>query len=185
MHYQEKHIEFLKQHNTKSLDEITRLFNAHFLTNQSTKAISSFLSRYKVRSERLNNKPSTAFKKGHKPAWTMPIGTIFTDKKGRSYIKISDVIGEKPKDRFRPLQQHIWINHHGEIPENHIVIFVNNNVPDKYTIENLVCISRREFVIINNLMGNISNDFVALKIAMAKLIIAKNDAIRTVQQGGL
>lgn len=78
----------------------------------------------------------TMFKKGHVPANTMYDGHERQYEDGYVYVRVR---------QGKYVQKHhlIWKEHHGEIPEGHLISFKNGNKAD-FRIENLECISLQE-----------------------------------------
>jgi len=86
----------------------------------------------------------TRFGKGHKPANTVPIGTVVLDHYGYQKQKIRE---NAPRGMTRHNWQFVhillWEEHHGPVPPGHNVVFINGNKAD-IRIENLELITRRE-----------------------------------------
>ena len=86
----------------------------------------------------------TRFGKGHKPANTVPVGTIITDMYGYQKQKIRE---NAPRGMTRRNWQFVhillWEERHGPVPRGHNVVFINGNKAD-VRIENLELITRRE-----------------------------------------
>lgn len=83
----------------------------------------------------------TLFKKGHNIN-TRPVGTERIDKDGYVVVKI-----EQP-NKWRLKQLVIWEKHHGAIPKNHVVIFLDGNNRN-FDINNLALITRAESMYLN------------------------------------
>ncbi|UBH10103.1 HNH endonuclease signature motif containing protein [Macrococcus armenti] len=78
----------------------------------------------------------TQFKKGHRPLNYRPVGSERIDKKdGYILIKISD------KPEWVHKHRYLWEQHHGKVPKNHVVIFLNGDKTD-IRIENLRLVTR-------------------------------------------
>ena len=71
-----------------------------------------------------------------------PIGTISKWECGYTRIKTGD-------NEWEFIQRYVWKKHHGEIPPNHSVIFLDGNT-DNYNIENLALVNRNELMKLNS-----------------------------------
>lgn len=89
------------------------------------------------------NSARTQFKKGALPHNTVPVGTEVVDRNGYLKRKESDRRDVPSRRNWRFVHRILWEQHHGKIPENHIVIFKNGDRSD-IRIENLKCISMQE-----------------------------------------
>lgn len=89
--------------------------------------------------ESIERSRASRFKKGSKPHNIVQIGSETLTKGG--YIKVK--IGEPNKWIFK--QRLIWQQHFGEIPDNHIIIFKDNDILN-FDINNLQCIKREQNV---------------------------------------
>lgn len=97
--------------------------------------------------EQIKKVEKTQFKKGHRPHNTKDRNGIISnreDKTGRIYKYIR--LGEA---NWVPLHRHIWEQANGLIPENHIVIFLDDNT-ENTALENLRCISKAENMLRNS-----------------------------------
>jgi len=81
------------------------------------------------------------FKKGGLPHNVKFDGYTRVDVDGYTHIRIA-------QGKFIPLHRKIWMDHNGELPPNHIIIFKDGN-KQNFDINNLVCISRQEHAIRN------------------------------------
>lgn len=93
----------------------------------------------------------TMFDKGHLPVQTLPLYTERKMKGGYIEIKVSgdkyrsasgrgQVVSEDTK--WIPKQQKVWIDHYGDIPPKHKIIFLDKNKLN-FDIDNLACVSMR------------------------------------------
>jgi len=86
------------------------------------------------------NSVKTRFKKGNRPCTWRPIGSQrMLD--GYLQRKVTDT-GYPPRD-WKGEHILLWEEHHGPVPDGHIVIFRDGN-KEKIVIENLECITRAE-----------------------------------------
>ena len=84
----------------------------------------------------LTGRNKTSFKKGCKSITEKPVGSQRVDERsGYVYIKIENGKPWKLKHHI------IWEKHNGKIPDNHIIIFKNQNTSD-CSLENLECIPK-------------------------------------------
>ena len=94
----------------------------------------------------------TCFKKGHKSANAVDIGTEHirwstTDDKGIGYLNIKVCDGKGNKN-WIPKQRYIYEQHYGKIPKGHKVIFADGN-RFNFDIDNLILVSENENLILN------------------------------------
>lgn len=108
----------------------------------------------------------TRFKKGNKPHNTVPVGTEVQRDDKYLWIKVGE------PDIWRPKHVLIWESEHGPVPEGNCVLFLDKD-RENFSIENLICITRRELLHLNQ-NGWISNnpDLTKTRIAMVDLNIA-------------
>lgn len=83
----------------------------------------------------------TQFKKGRKPHTWVPIGHERVSRDGILERKVQDAT--HPKDNFRSVHSLIWEEHHGPIPEGHIVRFKDGNKRN-FDLDNLELVTRAE-----------------------------------------
>lgn len=94
---------------------------------------------------------ASRFKKGTIPPNTVPVGTEVVSKGGYIKVKI-----EEPK-LWMFKQRLIWQQHHGEIPDQHIIIFLDGDILN-FEINNLACIKREQHVRRDSIGGKYQND---------------------------
>lgn len=85
----------------------------------------------------------TMFKPGHKPGNIKKVGAIRIDHEGYTYVKIAD-------SDWRLKHRHVYENVNGPVPENHVVIFKDNNMHN-FDINNLQMISQKENMLRNTI----------------------------------
>lgn len=161
--YTKEMIEFLKNiASGKSYVEIAHKFNEKFSLNLRVTTIASTLKRYSIftGTQRRYQKGSiphnkgkkfnaggrsieTRFKKGNIPKNVLPIGAQTIDRDGYTRVKVGEPNIWKLKHRK------IYEENFGEIPENHVVIFLDKN-PKNFNIDNLALVSRSELVLLNH-----------------------------------
>lgn len=109
----------------------------------------------------------TQFKKGHKPHNYKPVGTIIYDKDGYKIIKVSDE--GRQRDKWCFLHRHNWEKEHGEIPQGHIVIFLDGN-KENCSLDNLALIDRKENIVMTRQRLRTSDaELTKTGLALAKL----------------
>jgi len=119
--------------------------------------------------------PATEFQKGNVPKNRKPIGSerICTD--GYTWVKTKESKTWKEKHRL------IWEETHGPIPNGYCVIFADNDRTN-IVLENLLLVSRRQLVIMNQRRLITNNaELTKAGVATALLIIKANDKL-TVRQ---
>ena len=92
--------------------------------------------------EAVERTKSTRFQKGQEPINWKPIGYERITRDGYTEVKVLDVKGVHSTKNFKLKHRVLWEKHHGEIPEEHIVIFKNGD-PQDIRIENLMMIPRK------------------------------------------
>lgn len=89
------------------------------------------------------NSARTQFKRGALSHNTVPVGTEVVDADGYLKRKVSDRKDIPARKNWKYVHRMLWEQHHGDIPEKHIVVFKNGDKTD-LRIENLDCISLAE-----------------------------------------
>lgn len=79
----------------------------------------------------------TMFKKGHKPATQVPVGTEVVTTDGYVKVKVAD------PNKWRYKHHLIWEEHNGPIPKGYNIQFKDKN-PLNVTLDNLYIISRSD-----------------------------------------
>ena len=115
------------------------------LTGRFEKGHISHNKGKKMPSEVYEKVKKTMFKKGHIPVNHKPVGSERIDAKdGYTYVKVAE------PNKFVLKHRYIWEQTHGEIPKDHIIIFLDGN-KQNFAIDNLECISRSENSVMNHL----------------------------------
>jgi len=156
-------VDFLRE-NTKGrkATEVTEMLNRAFGTSFTVEQVQAAKKRYHLpsgvdtRFRKGHDSPNkgqriteaqyrslspTFFKKGHKPANRLPVGTIVKNSEGYWLQKIRDS-GVRRQDWVFCHRQ-IWESLHGPIPPGHLVTFLNGN-KDDLDPANLALVSREE-----------------------------------------
>lgn len=91
----------------------------------------------------------TQFKKGNRPFNYKPVGTERVNGDGYVDIKIAD------PNKWRGKHILTWEEHNGPLPKGHVIIFGDRNNRN-FDINNLLCISRQQLLVLNrnNLIQN-------------------------------
>ena len=182
--FTEEIAEFIKENvKGKTNKDLTELVNKTFKTNYSIQQIDTFKTNHHITSGTKGYFPKghvswnkgkkmpaevyakaapTMFKKGNIPHNYRPVGSERITKDGYIEIKVADPNEWKLKHRW------IWEQDHGEIPKDHIIIFLNQNRED-IRIENLACISTAE----NGIMSKKKLHTKNAEITMSGTVIAK------------
>lgn len=164
--FSEDQVEFIKC-NVKGIGnkELTQKLNKHFGSDYSVQQVRSLKKRMNLRSGLTGhfneghipvNKGTkgmfnvggnrTSFKKGFVPHNYQPVGTVRVNTDGYVDVKVSDY--GPPQKRWRGKHRVIWEEEYGEIPEGHLIIFLDG---DKQNLEldNLKLINRQQLQALN------------------------------------
>lgn len=160
--YNNEELQFLIENQDLPRKTLTKKFNQKFNRNISTLNLSNKCIRLGFKPQAPNkfkkgyipwnkgvknyvNKGS--FKQGNLPHNTLPIGTERISKaNGLVLIKVSH--SNDRKERWRNRSALVWEQHHGEIPEDCVIIHINGNQQDD-RIENLRCVTQKELLYLN------------------------------------
>lgn len=91
----------------------------------------------------LEGMKKTQFKTGQAPVNWRPLGSERITVDGYTEIKIAE------PNKWRLKQQLIWEEHNGKIPKGSVVLFGNGD-KSNFDINNLVLVSRKQLLIMNN-----------------------------------
>lgn len=190
----DEQLDYLKQiYKGISNCECTRMINERFNLNLSCSQIKGQKRRLKLDSgltgrfekgyvgpkrfeKGKHYSADTEFKKGHLPKNWVPIGTEIVNADGYVYVKVSDIRGAKYGHLINWKQKHrlIWEEAYGPIPEGHTLLFLDGNQLN-ITLENLVCISKSERLIMNrNKLIYDDPELTKTGVSIAKLIDKTN-----------
>ena len=169
--YTEEEKEFLRKfvpgHSHK---EITEEFNRKFAENLTVSQIKGSIKRYGLNTGRTgrfekgqipHNKGThpptvgrmgeTQFKMGHTPHNTKPLGYERISKDGYIEVKVCEKPDKSKGEKFFKAKHRIvWEEKNGEIPKNHLIIFLDGN-PLNCDINNLALINRAEHLAMTRL----------------------------------
>ena len=122
---------------------LTKMFNEVFHTSVSQTSIQDVCTK---RLHIHRNANSGIFKNGEQNAKTYKIGDE-REYNGYIWIKTNDihhkgrVTSAMFNENWTPKHRYIYMQHYGNIPDGHIVIFLDSNNRN-FDIDNLYCISR-------------------------------------------
>lgn len=95
----------------------------------------------KMSAEQYRKCAGTMFKKGHRPHTAVPVGTITvakTSNGNKEELYYKKKVAEP--NRWKLLHRLVWEEHHGPIPKNHVVTFLDGDWRN-CDISNLMCLS--------------------------------------------
>lgn len=143
----DEQVEYLKSiaEGTPRKDIVDKI-NEKFNLNLSMQQIRDCMNDRGIRN---NIDKKFSAKDGNRCKQEKPVGTISKWECGYARIKTG-------KNEWEFIQRYVWKEHHGEIPPNHSVIFLDGNT-DNYNIENLALVNRNELMKYNSMRLN-SND---------------------------
>lgn len=122
----------------------------------------------------LNYKPGgrcaeTQFKKGRAPANRRPMYSERVSKDGYVEIKVPEVNPHTGHPtRFRLKHVWLWEQHHGPVPDGHVVMFRDGDKMN-CVIENLVLATRAELARLNKTFGSVPGDMREAALAVVKV----------------
>lgn len=92
----------------------------------------------------------TQFKPGQKPNTWVPVGSYRINSNKRIH-RLERKMNDNPGPnhvRWIPVTRLVWEQHHGPVPDKHIVVFADSKqattVLEEITVDKLICISRAE-----------------------------------------
>ncbi|MCG2572371.1 HNH endonuclease [Acinetobacter sp. ME22] len=158
--------DFLHNHTHMFRGEMTKLFNETFGTSISRRVLGSKCERIGALTGRTGRfekgQPSwnkglelsgkynfNGFKPGHEPHNKKPVGYERLTRDGYIEVKVAE------PNTFKQKHRHVWEQHHGPIPQTHVIVFKNMDKAD-CRIENLELITRSELVRLNQLYSSIA-----------------------------
>ena len=117
-------------------------FQKGYVSPNKGKKLTEFMSP-----EGIEASKKTRYQKGNQPHNIKANDGVIVDRvdsDGRNYryIRLS-------KAKWVPLHRHLWEQAYGPIPENHIIIFKDNNT-ENAVLENLKCMSKAENMLRNS-----------------------------------
>lgn len=144
--------EWLRQHieHCDSYRQLTEMFNEHFGVSVGKYSISDrCIKQLHIH----RNANSGIFQKGEQRAKTYRIGDERVHN-GYVWVKVNDIqhsgkiTMKQFKENWMPKQRYVYEQHHGKIPDGHIVVFLDSNSMN-FSPDNLYCIPRRINAIMN------------------------------------
>lgn len=166
--FSQEQIEFIKiNYRLFPLKQLVILFNNEFKTNFTFDQIRSYTRNHKIKSGRtgryekgqmpwntnskgLTGRNKTSFKPGTRPPNWRPVGSErICPKDGFILIKveIKDPY-TKAKTRFMHKHVYIWEQANGKVPRGSVIKFKDGNKLN-CTLDNLICLGRRELLYLN------------------------------------
>lgn len=166
--------------------EMVELLNKRFKTSYNREQIKNYYARFKLncgltgrfekghvpanKGKKTGGGPEHArFKKGHVPKSHLPVGSEVIRSDGYLQVKIAE------PNVWRLKHLYVWEKVNGPVPKNQCLLFRDGN-KQNVDLDNLVLISRRKLVILNNrnLLQN-DRDINDTALLVADLIIATAD----------
>lgn len=129
--------------------DLTDAFNLTFGTGRKPESIREKCNK-SLKLKGMQN--PTRFKPGNKQE-QCPIGTIRSVQNVATYIKVKDNQGSHmtgyAEPYWLPIQKKIWQDYYGEVPEGHMIVFLDSNNKN-LDINNLYCIDRKILAVMNS-----------------------------------
>jgi hypothetical protein len=141
------------------LTELTEAFNRQYGTDYTPMSVDYAMTNRHIRTYRdarfkpgesryrppkgTHGSPKTEFKPGHRPGNWRPVGSERINIEGYIEVKTAEPRTWRLKHRV------VWEAAHGPIPAGHLIIFADGN-RQNCTLDNLVCISNRQNLILNH-----------------------------------
>lgn len=113
----------------------------------------------------VNGECKHRFKKGNETWNTRPLGDEHIDSEGYVRVKVAET-GTK-KERWKLKHRLIYEQHYGEIPNEMIVRFYDND-KQNFNIENLYAVTKGENAVLNRL--KFTNEPVELKLTILAMV---------------
>ena len=140
--------------------EIVKKINDKFNLNLTLLQVRDCMNARGIRN---NIDKKFSAKDGNRCQQEKPVGTISKWECGYTRIKTG-------KNEWEFIQRYVWKEHHGEIPPNHSVIFLDGNT-DNYNIENLALVNRNELMKYNSMKLDSDNqELNRVAVNLAKLM---------------
>ncbi|WP_421217972.1 HNH endonuclease signature motif containing protein [Aeromonas enteropelogenes] len=147
------------------LGELVQRFNAEFGTDKTEGQIRAFTKNHQIKSGRTGqfskgNKPwntgfkgweaggnsaSTRFKAGHTPLNHRPVGSERVNVDGYVEVKVAEPRSWCLKHRV------VWERHHGPIPPDRVIWFIDNNPLNCDDVTNLMLVTRAQHAVVSKL----------------------------------
>lgn len=187
--YTKEQVEFVRD-NIKgtSYKEMREMFNKRFETNLTFSQINGFIKRNNFKNGndarfekgqetwnkgmkglRFEGSEKGWFRKGQDPINHRPVGSErICTKDGYTLVKVAEPNVWKLKQRI------VWEEAHGEVPENHVVLFGDGD-KQNFDLDNLILVSRSQLARLNQ-QNLIQNDADLTRVALN--IITLQGAVR-------
>lgn len=165
--YTDEHIEFIKKHRSGiTMKEVVILFNNHFMTNKTHRALSCMMHK---RGLKLEDKLNT-YKKGNVPKNARPLYSEQVAPSGVVSVKVQDDRpGAKLKTFWQNKQKFVWEKHNGPVPDGYYVTFKTSDTTN-FEPSNLVLVTKAELLQMNkNKYRKQPDELKPTVLAMSKL----------------
>lgn len=146
--FNQEQIEFIKRNVDGNRNkELAQMINEKFGLSITPIQIKQWKTTHNIKSKtslygwRKGKTGGTDFKNPVEYKHSKPVGSERTTKRGITQIKVA-------RGKWVDKHRYIWEQVHGPIPENNIVVFMNNDKTD-FRMDNLKCISKRELSYMN------------------------------------
>lgn len=192
--WKDEHIAFLRTHRPRmTITQLIDLFEEQFGLRRSVYSIQKACCRYDIKAgstgqftpghrtwntnlvgwQAGGKAPGTQYKSGHRPQTWQPIGARTRTSKGIWKVKIKDMGSGLSRFGWRELHRMIWEEAHGTQSPGTAIVFVDGN-PDNLTLDNLICLTRGELAMLNQMGWRNLTDDAARRalIAQARLLSA-------------
>lgn len=181
----------------KYIRDICKEFNGVFGTNTTITAMGALLNKLGIKSDVKKGKPThnkgkkwddymskesqeksrqTTFKKGNIPHNTLPVGTEMIDSRGYTWVKCSTRTKSGSHKYMRYKHHVIYEQHHGEIPNNACIIFLDGD-KQNFDVNNLALVTRYEQRYMNRFALRVKGDteLTKLGVLVAKIQFKKKE----------
>lgn len=153
--------------------ELTELINSEFKTKYTREQIRAYMKNHRIRNgvnctfqkgqepytkgkkwaeymspKGQENCRKNTYKKGNTPENVLPLGSVRKTPDGYLIIKVQSRGGQW--DRWKLLQQKVWEDEHGPVPEGHVLTFKDGN-RENVTLDNLVLVTQEENAMLTTL----------------------------------
>lgn len=146
--FNQKQIDFIKKNVDGNRNkELAQMINDEFGLSITPTQICQWKQTHGIKSKtslygwRKGKKGGVDFKMPSEPSHSKPVGSERMTKRGIIQIKIE-------RGKWIDKHRYIWEQANGPVPDNHVIIFMNDDKTD-LRLENLKCISRRELSYMN------------------------------------
>lgn len=187
----DEQIEWLREHygkNGVSSRKLASDFNAKFGTNYRNLVTIANKNGITMDSQSRKRIVSSANSK----RLSVPVGSEYVDSSnGYVYVKIKNV-RKKGKSSFRDnwmlKQRYVYESAHGPIPKGSVIMFLDGN-KSNFSLDNLACVTGREFIHLNTLgwLGNKEITLAGIEVIRTEQIMVDHGVIKRAKpkKGGI